>query len=48
MDRHAPRDRYDLWVMGERGLIDAGALEVFVRRGSARATACELGVRDRS
>lgn len=33
MDRHAPRDLYDLWGMGERGLIDAGALEVFVRRG---------------
>ena len=33
MDRHAPRDLYDLWAMGERGLIDAGALEVFVRRG---------------
>lgn len=33
MDRHAPRDLYDLWAMSERGLIDAGALEVFVRCG---------------
>jgi len=33
MDRHAPRDLYDLWALGERGLIDAGALEVFIRCG---------------
>ena len=33
MDRHAPRDLYDLWAMSERGLVDAAALEVFVRCG---------------
>ncbi len=33
MDRHAPRDLYDLWAMSERGLIDAAALEVFIRWG---------------
>lgn len=33
MDRHAPRDLYDLWALGERALIDAGALEAFVRWG---------------
>ncbi|MBC7551014.1 MAG: nucleotidyl transferase AbiEii/AbiGii toxin family protein [Cellulomonas sp.] len=31
MDRHAPRDLYDLWALSERGLIDADALEVFIR-----------------
>jgi predicted nucleotidyltransferase component of viral defense system len=29
MDRHAPRDLYDLWALGERGLIDADALKAF-------------------
>ncbi|TQL01096.1 nucleotidyl transferase AbiEii/AbiGii toxin family protein [Cellulomonas sp. SLBN-39] len=33
IDRHAPRDLYDLWALAERGLIDADAVEVFVRRG---------------
>jgi len=33
MERHAPRDLYDLWALAERGLIDADALEVFLRRG---------------
>jgi predicted nucleotidyltransferase component of viral defense system len=33
MDRHAPRDLYDLWALGERALIDAAALEAFVRWG---------------
>ena len=33
MDRHAPRDLYDLWAMSERGLIDAAALDVFTRCG---------------
>lgn len=33
IERHAPRDLYDLWALGERGLIDAEALEVFVRKG---------------
>ena len=33
MERHAPRDLYDLWAMSERALIDGDALEEFVRRG---------------
>ena len=33
MDRHAPRDLYDLWALAERGLIDGDALEVFVAQG---------------
>ena len=33
MDRHAPRDLYDLWALAERGLIDADALDVFTRFG---------------
>lgn len=33
MDRHAPRDLYDLWALAERGLIDAEALDVFARCG---------------
>lgn len=33
MDRHAPRDLYDLWALAERGLIDADALDVFTRCG---------------
>ena len=33
MDRHAPRDLYDLWALAERGLIGAQALEVFTRCG---------------
>lgn len=33
MDRHAPRDLYDLWAMSERGLIDTTALEVFIGCG---------------
>ena len=36
MDRHAPRDLYDLWALAERGLIDADALDVFTRRGPQR------------
>jgi hypothetical protein len=31
MERHAPRDLYDLWALGERGLVDAEAVDVFVR-----------------
>lgn len=33
MERHAPRDLYDLWALGERGLIDAEAVEVFAQKG---------------
>ncbi len=33
MDRHAPRDLYDLWALAERGLIDADALGIFVSHG---------------
>jgi len=33
MERHAPRDLYDLWAMSEGELIDADALEVFTRCG---------------
>jgi len=33
MERHAPRDLYDLWAMSERGLIDVDALDVFLRCG---------------
>ncbi|WP_432457964.1 nucleotidyl transferase AbiEii/AbiGii toxin family protein [Cellulomonas iranensis] len=33
MDRHAPRDLYDLWALAERRLIDAEALDVFTRCG---------------
>ena len=33
MERHAPRDLYDLWAMSEGELIDADALEVFARCG---------------
>lgn len=33
MERHAPRDLYDLWALAERGHIDAEAVEVFVRKG---------------
>lgn len=33
MDRHAPRDLFDLWAMSERGLIDAAAVATFVRVG---------------
>lgn len=33
MDRHAPRDLYDLWGLAERGLIDADAVAVFVAKG---------------
>lgn len=33
MDRHAPRDLYDLWALAERGLIGADALDVFTRCG---------------
>ncbi|MDO8107064.1 nucleotidyl transferase AbiEii/AbiGii toxin family protein [Isoptericola sp. b441] len=33
IERHAPRDLYDLWALGERGLIDEGAVDVFVRKG---------------
>lgn len=33
MDRHAPRDLYDLWALAERGLIDSDALGVFTRCG---------------
>ncbi len=33
MERHAPRDLYDLWALAERGWIDAKAVEVFVRCG---------------
>ena len=33
MDRHAPRDLYDLWALAERRLIDAEALDVFARCG---------------
>lgn len=33
MDRHAPRDLYDQWAMRERALIDATAVDVFVRHG---------------
>lgn len=33
IERHAPRDLYDLWAMSERGLIDADALGVFTRCG---------------
>ena len=36
MDRHAPRDRYDLWALGERRLIDAEALDVSVANGPTR------------
>lgn len=33
MERHAPRDLYDLWALAERGHIDKEAVEVFVRYG---------------
>ena len=33
IERHAPRDLYDLWALAERGHITADALEVFVRTG---------------
>lgn len=33
MDRHAPRDLYDLWALAERELIDADAHDVFTRCG---------------
>ncbi|MBU4337488.1 MAG: nucleotidyl transferase AbiEii/AbiGii toxin family protein [Actinobacteria bacterium] len=36
MDRHAPRDLYDLWALAQRGLIDADALDVFTRCGPQR------------
>ncbi len=33
IERHAPRDLYDLWALGERDLINAAAVQVFVRNG---------------
>ncbi|RMI06681.1 nucleotidyl transferase AbiEii/AbiGii toxin family protein [Cellulomonas triticagri] len=33
IDRRAPRDLYDLWALGRRGLLDEAALDVFVRFG---------------
>lgn len=33
IERHALRDLYDLWALGERDLIDAAAVQVFVRNG---------------
>ncbi|MBO9556039.1 nucleotidyl transferase AbiEii/AbiGii toxin family protein [Cellulomonas sp.] len=33
IDRGAARDLYDLWALGERGLIGDDAAEVFVRKG---------------
>lgn len=33
MERKAPRDLYDLWALGARGLINADALDVFVTKG---------------
>jgi hypothetical protein len=33
MEHHAPHNLYDLWALGERSLIGADALEVFVRSG---------------
>lgn len=35
MDRRAPRDLYDQWAMQQRDLIDATAVDVFVRHGPA-------------
>lgn len=32
-DRHAPRDLYDLWALGEKGMIDRDAVELFGRTG---------------
>lgn len=32
-DRHAPRDLYDLWALGEHGHIDAEAADLFRRYG---------------
>ncbi|WP_066582551.1 nucleotidyl transferase AbiEii/AbiGii toxin family protein [Cellulomonas timonensis] len=33
MERRASRDLYDLWALGERGLIDGEALDVFIKFG---------------
>ncbi|WP_250445208.1 nucleotidyl transferase AbiEii/AbiGii toxin family protein [Actinotalea sp. C106] len=33
MDRHAPRDLYDLWALAEQARIDTDAVEVFTRCG---------------
>lgn len=33
IERRAPRDLYDLWALTERGLIDASAVDAFVRKG---------------
>lgn len=33
MDRAASRDLYDMWAMGQRGLITASALRLFMRFG---------------
>lgn len=38
-DRHAPRDLYDLWALGEAGLIDSDALRLFGRFGSYTSAA---------
>lgn len=33
IERHAPRNLYDLWALSERGLIDDSAVEVFLGNG---------------
>lgn len=33
LDRHAPRDLYDLWALGQEGYIDRAAAALFVRYG---------------
>lgn len=33
IDRHAPRDLYDLWALSERGLVDEPAARIFVSKG---------------
>lgn len=38
-DRHASRDLYDLWGMGEKGMIGRAAVELFARMGSYTSAA---------
>ena len=33
IERHAPRDLYDLWALSERGLVDTSAVDVFIGKG---------------
>jgi hypothetical protein len=33
MDRHAPRDLYDLWAMAEQGMLTARAAALFAKHG---------------